>query len=86
MHCRGHSLASASYYNAADLYSTVYKTATTLCKKNIAIIEVFHCFTVVIGLPGDASYRHVLSTSGKYGKYITGFLVKRYVGVVGLRF
>jgi len=37
-------------------------------------------------LPGDASYRHVLSTSGKYGKYNAGFLVKSYVGVVGLRF
>ena len=82
MHCRGHRLASASYYNAADLYSTVYKTAKTLCKKNIATIEVFHCFTVAIGLPGDASYRHVLSTSGKYGKCNAGFLVKSFVGVV----
>ena len=72
MRCRGHRLASASYYNAADFYSAVYKTATTLCKKNIAIIEVFYCFTVAIGLPGDASYRHVLSTSGKYGKYNAG--------------
>jgi len=30
-------------------------------------------------------YRHVLSTSGKYGKYIAGFLLKSYVGVVGVR-
>jgi len=54
VHC-GHRLASASYYTAADLYSTVCKTVKTLCKKITAIMEVFYCFTVAIGLPGDAS-------------------------------
>jgi len=33
----------------------VYKSAKTLCKKSTAITEVFYCFTVAIGLPGDAS-------------------------------
>jgi len=34
---------------------TVCKTAKTLRNKNAAIIEVFFCLTVAIGLPGDAS-------------------------------
>jgi len=55
VHCRGHRLASASYYTAADLYNTVYKTAKTLCKENTAFMEVFYCLTVAIGLPDDAA-------------------------------
>jgi len=37
--------------------------------------------------PGNMpeKYRHVSSTSGKYGNYISGFLVKRSEGVVGVR-
>jgi len=30
VHCRGHRLASASYYTAADLYSMVYETVKAL--------------------------------------------------------
>jgi len=54
VHCRGHRLASASYYTAAYLYSTVYKTGKHFAK-NIAIMGVSYSFTVAIGLPGDAS-------------------------------
>jgi len=43
VHCRGHHLASVSYYTAADFYSTVYKTAKTLCKKALQLLK---CFTV----------------------------------------
>jgi len=32
-----------------------------------------------------AKGRQVLATSGKYGKYIAGFLVKSSVGVAGVR-
>jgi len=50
VYCHAHRLASACYYTAADLYSTVYETA-----KAFAIMEVFYCFTVAIGLPGGVS-------------------------------
>ena len=59
MHCQGHRLGSASYYTAADLCSTEDK----LRKYFIAIMEVFFCFTMVIGLPADAST--TLMTKGR---------------------
>ena len=40
MHCRGHRLASASYYNAADFYS---KVRQHFAKK---ILQLWKCFTV----------------------------------------
>jgi len=43
VHCRGHSLSSASYYTAADLYSTVYKTGKHFAKKTLQLCK---CFTV----------------------------------------
>jgi len=43
--------ALAYCYTAADLYSMVYETS----KHFNATMEVFYCFTVSIGLPGDAS-------------------------------
>jgi len=50
VHCHAHRLASACYYTAVDLYSMVYENA-----KALAIMEVFDCATVAIGLSGDAS-------------------------------
>jgi len=42
--------ASASYHTAATLYSMGHETA----KLFNAIVEVFYCFTVSVGFPGDA--------------------------------
>jgi len=50
VHCHEYRLASACYYTAADLYSMAYDTA-----KALAIMKVFYCCTVAIGLPYDAS-------------------------------
>jgi len=52
-----------------------------------ALQNKFPLFSKISRNPGSMpkKYRHVLSTSGKYGKYIAGFLVKRYVGVMGVR-
>jgi len=44
MHCQAHRLASACYYTAADLCSTLYE-----------ITKAIFCFSVEIGLPDDAS-------------------------------
>jgi len=44
---------SAVYYTAADLYSSLWDTK--LRKHFTAIVEVFYCETVSIGLPGDVS-------------------------------
>jgi len=48
-HCHVHRLASAWCYVSADLYS-VRKCENTLIK-----LLVFYCFTVAIGLTGEAS-------------------------------
>ena len=43
----------ALYYTAAGLYSRLW--CTKLRKHFNAIMEVLYCFTVAIGLPGDAT-------------------------------
>ena len=51
VYCHAHHLSAVSYYTAADLYSVVYETM----KAPGAIMEVFYCVSVSIGLSGDAS-------------------------------
>ena len=51
VHCHVHRLASASHYTSVGLFSMVYETAKALSCNYGSV----YCFTVAIGLPGDAS-------------------------------
>ena len=52
LHCHAHRLASPCCCTAADLYSMVDATAKALLN---ALMKVFYCFTVAVGLLSDAS-------------------------------
>jgi len=43
VHCHAHSLASVSYYTAADLYSMVYETAKALYCNYRRVLLFHHC-------------------------------------------